>query len=127
MTDLYKNKVLVVEDDKDWIENWRNGINKEKISLTFAPTVQEAEKILLNDVSFDAIVMDALLIDKETKKETMTFSLVEKIRSSIFNYKGPIIALSSSDTYRKELVKVGCNYQAPKVDFFQKLSEVLCF
>ena len=106
-------KVLVVEDDKDWIDNWRNGINKEKILLTFASTVQEAETFL-SSTNFDAIVMDALLIDKETKAETLTFSLVEKIRSTVFNYTGPIIATSSNSDYRKQLTKTGANSPSMK-------------
>lgn len=117
--------VLVVEDDKDWVDNWKHGINKEKIMLSFASTIQEAE-ILLSNCYFDAIVMDALLIDMETKVETMTFSLVEKIRS-VFNYNGPIIATSSNSEYRKRLVEVGCDYQASKTEVFQKLSDVLGF
>lgn len=120
-----KKTVLVVEDDKDWIDNWKHGINKEKILLTFVSTSQEAERLLSN-CNFDAIVMDALLIDKETEIETMTFSLVEKIRS-VFNYTGPIIATSSNSEYRKLLVEAGCDYCAPKVEVFQKLSEVLGF
>lgn len=121
-----KKTVLIVEDDKDWIDNWESGINKEKILLTFASTVQEAEKFL-NNCRFDAIVMDALLIDKETNDETMTFSLVEKIRSSVFNYTGPIIAASSNSVYTKKLVEVGCDHQASKIEVFQKLSDVLGF
>lgn len=121
-----KKTVLIVEDDKDWIENWKNGINKEKILLTFASTTQEAETFL-NNFRFDAIVMDALLINKETEIETMTFSLVEKIRSPVFNYTGPIIAASSSSAYRKKLVEVGCDHQASKIEVFQKLSDVLGF
>lgn len=108
------------------MDNWKHGVNKEKILLTFASTVQEAERFL-NNCCFDAIVMDALLIDKETNTETMTFSLVEKIRSFVFNYTGPIIATSSSSVYRKKLVEAGCDHQASKVEVFQKSSDVLGF
>ncbi|MBU6430886.1 MAG: response regulator [Patescibacteria group bacterium] len=117
-----QKKVLIVEDDVFWTEKWRKGLNNNKVSIEVADSIEKAES-LLKKYRFDAIIMDCSL---KNDKEIMTFSLLNKVRS-VINYRGPIIASSSSSTYRKEMMKRGCSHETSKSGVILKLAEVLYF
>ncbi len=99
-------KVLLVEDYPGWIKIIKGGLENEAEVLS-AVTIREAENIFSENSDIAIIIMDACVPGDEPN----TLPLVKKIRET---FKGPIIAISSSDSYRKQLVEAGCDYECEK-------------
>lgn len=110
---MAKPKVLVVEDDEVWQEIFTEKLEDE-VTFLKAFTVKEAEELFAANPNIDVAVIDACVPgDRPT-----TPPLVRKIRET---FTGPMIAVSSMDTYRDKLVEAGCSHQCSK----EKLPELL--
>jgi CheY-like chemotaxis protein len=107
-------KVLVVEDCESYQRIWSEELNG-KVELVSAFSIREAEEKFAANPDIVAIVMDACV----PGSEPTTPPLVRKFRTT---FTGPMIAASSDEKYRKELMLAGCDYQSNK----SGLPEVLC-
>ena len=110
-------KVLVVEDEEYKYDRWRREFDN-KVVLIFAPSIEEAEEQFTANPDIDAIVMDACVPgDSPT-----TPPLVRKFRQT---FMGPMIAISSLGSYRRELIQAGCDHESTKDAMPTKVLEVL--
>ena len=110
-------KVLVVEDEEYLHGKWNRELDG-KVVLVSALSIEEAEEKFTTNPDIDAIVMDACVPgDSPT-----TPPLVRKLRET---FTGPMIAISSLGSYRRQLVQAGCNHESTKDSLPQKLIEVL--
>ena len=110
-------KVLVVEDEEYMHEIWRWELDG-KVVLLSAVSVAEAEEQFTANPDIVAIVMDACVPGSLPN----TLPLVRKFRET---FKGPIIAISSNKSYRRQLVRAGCDHESTKNFLPQKLLEIL--
>lgn len=110
-------KVLVVDDDKMWSGIIRRRLDG-KVLVVQAFTTEEAEAIFKQDPDFAVILMDAC-VDGDMPD---TMWLVRKMRET---FKGPIIAISSSSDYRKELIRAGCDHESKKDEAAKKVLELV--
>ncbi len=114
-------KVLIVEDMEEFHVLWKGYLNdfSSEIVLLSAFSIEEAEELFSANSDIDAIVMDACVPGDEPN----TQPLVRKFRKT---FAGPIIASSSVEEYRKELIKAGCDYESEsKATLPEKLLEIL--
>ena len=110
-------KVLIVEDEEYKYDEWRRVLD-DKVVLLFAPSIEEAEEQFTANPDLAAIVMDACVPgDSPT-----TPPLVRKFRES---FTGPMIAISSLGSYRRQLVHAGCDHESTKDAMPAKVLEVL--
>jgi CheY-like chemotaxis protein len=117
-----RKKVLIVDDEKDWHDNWfktlQTQIANGEIALVSAISIREAEDQFEADPDIAAIVMDTCVPGYRPN----TMSLVRKFRSV---FTGPMIAVSSDKSERRQLVGVGCNYESTKPALPAKLLGIL--
>lgn len=112
-----KPKVLIVEDDRSWQNNYEDSLG-DKVNIIHAFTVGEGERLFLENPDIDLVVMDACVPgDKPT-----TLPLTSKIRETFY---GPMIAASSDEIFRKQLMKNGCDHEAEKRWVPRKIRELL--
>lgn len=112
-----KPKVLVVEDDKEWQEIFTEDL-EDKVTFLKAFTVDEAEELFTANPDINAAVVDACV----PGHSPTTPPLVRKIRET---FTGPMIAVSSIDSYRDELVEAGCSHQCSKEELSKLLPRLL--
>ncbi len=116
-------KVLIIEDEDGIIRRYR-AILEGKVTLIIAKTVEDAERLFMENADADIIVVDGCL------SETFdTGDLVKHIRST--GYSGTMIANSSM--YNEKLLQAGCNIRCDRGDkkavgeqVLQLLSIVVC-
>lgn len=98
--------VLVLEDghlfQKEYESAWRG-----KLNLLQAFNIKEAEKFVADNPGIDLIVVDACVPGNTINTKNFV-SATRRV------FKGPMIASSSEPDYTKELIAVGCNYEANK-------------
>lgn len=110
-------KILVVDDTKHWHFRWREELG-DKVLIVSAFSIEEAREHFAANPDIVAIVMDACVPgDRPT-----TLPLVEEFRRT---FKGPIVAVSSIPSYRKQLVIVGCDYESDKDYLSSKILKIL--
>lgn len=110
-------KVLLVEDKSFYHQMYQERLG-DKVEIISAFTIEEAEQLFSSEDGFDAIVMDACVPgDSPT-----TPPLVRMIRET---FTGPMIAISSLNSYRHKLMEAGCDYEATKAGLPQKLITIL--
>ncbi len=110
-------KVLIVEDGRGYQAHWSTRL-RGKVEILSAYTIREAETLFFSSVDITAIVMDACV----PGESPTTPPLVQKMRETFF---GPIIAASSSEYYRQELMDAGCDHECTKTEVPQKIMEIL--
>lgn len=111
-------KVLIVEDEAWRYDDWCQKLDS-KVILLFASSIREAEKQFATNPDLDAIVVDACVPGGVPN----TTHLIQKFRET---FHGPMIAISSSWAYLKQLLDAGCNHCCPeKEDVPAKVLEVL--
>ncbi len=114
-------KVLVIDDDKIWQDLWARGLTRlvgSDIVIYKALTIEEGEKRFFTSSKLAAVAIDACIPGSVVN----TLPLVKKIRE---HFSGPMIAISSIETYQKKLIEAGCNYTCEKGRLAQKLVEIL--
>ena len=107
------NKVPVVEDVECLAFIIKQGL-EGRVLVIQAFTIKEAEAAFKEHPDLAAILMDACVPGDKPN----TMRLVEEMRKT---FTGPIIAISSVADYRKELMEVGCDYEAEKTEAAQKV------
>lgn len=110
-------KVLVVEDEEYLHGSWHRELGSQVV-LVSALSIKEAEEKFAANPDIDAIVMDACV----SGDSPTTPPLVRKLRET---FTGPMIAISSLESYRWQLVQAGCDHESTKDSLPQKLLEVL--
>jgi len=110
-------KVLIVEDQECKYDRWRREFD-DKVVLLFAPSIEEAEELFTANPDIAAIVMDACV----PGSSPTTPPLVRKFRQT---FTGPMIAISSFGSYRRQLVQAGCDHESTKDAMPAKVLEVL--
>ena len=110
-------KVLIVEDEQNRYYDWHREL-ENKVVLIFASSFEEAEKQFTANPDIAAIVMDACVPGDWPN----TPPLVRKIRET---FMGPMIAISSYEKYREELLQAGCDHESTKDGMPAKVLEVL--
>lgn len=110
-------KVLIVEDEKYRYGIWRQQFGN-KVILLFASSIKDAEEQFDANPDIAAIAMDACV----PGESPTTPPLVRKFRQT---FMGPILAISSSEAYRQQLIHAGCNYECTKDAMPVKVLEVL--
>jgi DNA-binding response OmpR family regulator len=101
--------ILVIDDDPLVVEYLRVFVENRNIEFVAVQTIEEAERVFENKGElFAAICIDACVPGNKPN----TVQLAKKIRS---NYRGPMIAISSVEKYRLDLMRYGgCSHQSPK-------------
>ena len=117
-------KILLIEDSKPVIDIWKRlfdfYLKEEKLILIFAVSLDEAiQKFRLNP-DVELIVVDGCIWGSDDRPNTQ--GLVSEIRKT---FKGPMIAESSNEEYRKILLSAGCNYECEKDDVPKKVLRIL--
>jgi len=113
------NRKVLVVDDMDWVHiKFAMELHNKEVILLKALTLEEGQKLFSANPDICVVVMDACVPGDWPNSQW----LVRKIRET---FKGPIIAISSMPTYRKELLRAGCDYESGKDDLSKKLLEVL--
>lgn len=107
-------KILIVEDDARWHAMW----NFEDVEAIRAFSIKEAREKFLTNRDIVLIAMDACVPgDSPT-----TPPLVREFRKT---FHGPIIAISSSESYQQILLNAGCDAKTTKDHLPQKVREIL--
>ena len=110
-------KILIVDDFKQWQNSWKRRLG-DKVEILSAFTIPEADALFSANPDINLIVMDACV----PGDELTTPPLVRKFRET---FKGPMIAVSSDEEYRKELMRVGCDHESEKEHLPKKVLEIL--
>ncbi len=110
-------KVLVVEDDKDYHEYYKQALDN-KVIIISALTIEDARRIFAENPDLGAIVMDACV----PGRNPTTLGLTEEFRKI---FKGPMIAVSNDEDFREMLMKKGCDHESKKRDVPHKVLAVL--
>ena len=112
-----KKKVLVIEDQVWQQDRWRDELG-DRVEVLSASSIEEAEKLFSSNPDLAAIVVDACVPGNHPN----TPPLVRKFRST---FVGPMIAVSTLESYRSQLVTAGCNHQSTKKLLPQTLLQIL--
>ena len=91
-----------------WKASLMSEIVAVKLTIITAMTLKEAEKKFFDNPEIDIIVVDGCVPGRVLN----TPPLVREIRKS---FKGIMIAVSSVDEYRKDLLNAGCDIECIKV------------
>ena len=114
-------RILMVDDSRSVQSALIHLLKRDRkdIAVTSAFTIEEAEAIVAQDLSFDLIIMDCCVPGGSPN----TRPLVEKIRQT---YTGPMIAISTEPLFSQALVGPGlCSHQSEKGRLLDKIAEVL--
>lgn len=113
-----KKLVLVVDDETKRFDGWKIGL-RGRVDVIFASSILEAREAFARHASkIAAIAMDACVPGDSPN----TLSIVRQFRET---FNGPMVAISGSPNYRKQLMDAGCDYQSPKDEVPTKILEVL--
>jgi len=115
---MTKPIILIVEDDKYLQKFWKKLLKEVRVLSAY--TVKQAEILFSsNRDKIELIAMDACVPgDAPT-----TLPLTREIRKV---FKKPMVAMSSSSDYRKELLRAGCSHECPnKVFLTQEIIKIL--
>lgn len=115
--DTMKPKVLFVDDDRSYHNQWKVELEEDIIMLS-AFSIDDAERLFVKNPDIVAIVMDACV----PGHSITTLPLTQKFRSS---FSGPMIASSGSPELRKQLMEAGCDHESGKGHVPIKLTEIL--
>lgn len=111
--------ILIIEDFESEKKSYVKGFTKKEVTILWAYRLEQAEKLFEENPNPDIIVVDGCVDDHNTLD---SIPLIQKIRKT---YKGPMIAASSSDNYRKVMVKAGCDLETWKENVNSLLKQVL--
>ena len=111
-------KVLIVDDDKQWQRTFVRAFTDKGIQVLGALTIKQAEEMFVENPDIKAVVMDACV----PGDDPTTLPLTRKFRET---FSGPMIAISSRDDFRRQLMAAGCDRECLKQDLPQKLCEIL--
>ncbi|MBP6884275.1 MAG: hypothetical protein KBC17_00440 [Candidatus Pacebacteria bacterium] len=100
--------ILIIEDFEDEKNSYVKNIPENKIKVLWGYSLEKAQELFNTNPDIDVIIIDGCV---NNFKELDTLPLIEKIRRT---YKGPMIAASRSDTYRKRMVAAGCDKETWK-------------
>jgi len=95
-------RILVIEDKID-IHNLFLGQVAGRADMVLVATIEYAEKIIGRENDFDAIALDGCVPGDEINTLPLLKKLLDK-------FCCPIIAISSSKWYNKELIEAGCTH-----------------
>ena len=110
--------IFIIEDDSAMIRYFQENIKHSGTELLFANDLVGALSLFYRHKS--KIVMIA--VDGCLRSRSLnTISLIREIRK---NFKGPIVAISSRQTYREQLLMNGCDYECEKNDLPKKITEI---
>ena len=114
-------KILIIEDDVDWQEIFRGGLNFVSVKIIQAFSIEDAKKAFDDNNSDLAIIaVDACVPGKNPN----TMNIVKSFRSS---FKGPMIAISSRDDFNNMLMSAGCDHKADKHKLVEKIKQIFNF
>lgn len=108
--------ILFVEDESVFVWACAEELAKNNFKVIEASSIKEAEA-MFNCFRFDAIVMDACVPGSKIN----TLELTKTIST---RFKGPLIAISSSEYYRKLLKEAGCNHSCQKEKLVKFITEL---
>jgi len=113
-----KRKVLIVEDLPHYQVLWRRRLS-EVATVLSATTIVDAEKMFAENADIEVVVLDACV----PGTTPTTFGLIKSFKKT---FDGPMIAISSEENFRKEMLLLGCSHQTSvKGDVVEKVTEVL--
>lgn len=101
--------VLLADDLPEVLEGWVNTLTEYGIPCMTASTLEDLNRgfaMYKDDIS--AIILDGCIPGHEVN----TIEFIKMARAS--GYTKPIVAASSSQLYRWDMVDAGCSHQAPK-------------
>lgn len=101
-------RVLIVDDLKGWHSQWKKEL-EGRVEVVSATTLEEAEAEFQTNSDFAAIFMDACV----PGVEPTTLELTSRIRQ---DFRGPMVAISSTPRYRRMLMDAGCTDECDKRD-----------
>lgn len=101
-------KILVVEDEKNFHDIYRMNFDGRVILIPAFTVGQGIELIQMHWDELDGMIVDACV----PGRRPTTIPLVKYVRSRKF--RGPVIAASSVELYRDELMAAGATHQAAK-------------
>lgn len=110
-------KVLIVEDEPLWQRMWAVRLDG-KVDIIRAYTIETAEEKFADNSDLALIVMDACV----PGSFPTTISLTSQLRET---FKGPMIAASSDEGYREQLMDAGCDHHATKGEVVSKVLSLL--
>lgn len=110
-------KVLLVEDNEEYLRHYRRELG-EKVTLLVAESLEDGERLFGANPDVALVVMDAC-VPGDTPN---SMPLVRKIRQT---FAGPIIASSSYEKYRMELMEAGCDREADKSEVPDLVGQLL--
>ena len=111
-------KVLIVEDNEGWWKLWGHALHP-RVRGFVAESLEKAETMLPHLSDFALIVVDACVPGDDPN----SMPLVRRIRAE--GYRGPIIASSSVEKFRKLLLDAGCSHEVPKEEVPRLVVELL--
>lgn len=113
-------KVLIVEDEPMILGLYKT-LMAQKAQVICAESLKEAHDLFHDHRDeISVIAMDACVPGKKPN----TLNLTRMIRED-YGFKGPMVAISGREDFRKELLKAGCNYECEKRDLHKKIAEIL--
>jgi len=109
---------MIVEDSKAWSDIIKRGLG-DKVSVFCAYNLIEGARIFEENPDMAVVIMDACVPGDEPNAQI----LVREIRKT---FKGPMIAMSSMEKFRKVLLAAGCDYEVEeKSQAAEKVFELL--
>ena len=114
---MAKPKVLIVEDSQDIQEMFRDAL-AQRMEVLSAFSIEEAKELFLKKQDLSAVAMDACVPGNKPN----TMDLVRMFRQT---FVGPMIAISSDDSYSRQLVLNGCSHRCEKYDLPEMLLRLL--
>ena len=110
-------KVLIVDDDVEQHDRWRNALGGKAVLLN-AFSIEEAREKFEANSDIDAIVMDACVPGHSPN----TLFLVREFKKT---FTRPMIAVSSDPDYLTILVNAGCTHKSKKNELPHRIIEIL--
>jgi CheY-like chemotaxis protein len=103
--------VLLIEDDELVVRTWKTIFGGSSLYVIAADNPEDAKKVFddgPSDGKWDVIVVDGCLQSGYTPN---TIPLIKHIKRT---FKGPLVAIASADTVRKEQILAGCTHEVPE-------------
>lgn len=112
--------VLIIDDDRATQELYRKDFRYcPEVTIIPAYTLTDGYRLFSDTLIIDLIVVDGC-VDDHNKLDSL--HLIKYIRSL---HTGDIIAASSSESNRLEMLKAGCNHQCDKKSVLLTAKELL--
>lgn len=112
--------VLIADDMTYVIQSWQRTLDDYGIIAVSATTLEQLhEAFLARRHEISAIILDGCMPGNSVN----TIPFVQFARGS--GYRGPIVAASSLDVYRCQMVASGCSHQAPKEQAAELVADLL--